>query len=325
MKTFTLWIRTLALCLVATTAAASAQAQGFPTKPIRMVIGYPPGGASDILFRNVQEEWAKQLGQPIVVDYKPGANGNIGNDLVAAAAADGYTLLWTNIGPHVLNALLTTTRTDPAKALVPVAQVTESALVVVVPPNSPHRSMQDLIAAARSKPGGLTYGTPGNGSPMHLAGAQLAMSLGVPMTQVPYKGSAPALVDLMGGQFDFMADSRASTTPLIRDGKLRTLAVTSARRVPELPDVPTVAESGVPGYAVSTWVGVVAPAGTPAPVIERLSQTLKAALGNSAVRARYAQSSTDVVDSSPTEFTAFLDAQRRTMRTLVELLKLKAD
>lgn len=301
-----------------------AVAADYPEKPIRVVIGYPPGGASDIVFRHVQEEWSRRLGQPLVADYKPGANGNIANDVAAAAPADGYTVLWSNIGPLLLNSLVAPARTDPA-TFVPVGQVTESALVVVVPPSSPHRNIRELLAAARSKSGGLTYGTPGNGSPMHLAGAALADALGVPMTQIAYKGSAPALTDLMGGQFDFMADSRATTAPLLKDGRLRALAVTSARRVPDLPDVPTVAESGVPGFAVTTWVGVVAPAGTPAAIVKKLSDTLRAALAVPAVKARYAQSGTDVVDSSPAEFGAFVTQQRRELRALAEKIKLKAD
>jgi len=310
----------LALALAAGLAAAD-----WPDKPVRVVIGYPPGGASDIVFRNVQEEWGKRLGQPLVPDYKPGANGSIANDVAAAAPADGYTVLWSNIGPLLLNGLLTPPRTDPATAFVPVAQVSESALVVVVPPASPYKTMRDLVAAARAKAGGLSYGSAGNGSPMHLAGASLGLALGQPMVQVPYKGSAPALADLMGGQFDFMADSRATTAPLIKDGRLRALAVTSAKRVPELPDVPTVAESGVPGYAVTTWVGVVAPAGTPAPAIRKLSDTLREALRQPAVKARFAQSATDTVDSSPADFGAFVDAQRRELKALVGKLQLKAD
>jgi tripartite-type tricarboxylate transporter receptor subunit TctC len=313
-----------ALLLAVTCGAIATHAQTYPSRPIRVVVGYAPGGASDIVFRNVQEEWSQQLGQPLVAEYKPGANGSIANDFLASAPPDGYTILWTNVGPHVLNGLLAPQRTDPA-TFVPVAQVTESALVVVVPAKSPYRTIQDLLGAAKAKPGGLTYGTPGNGSPMHLAGAQLSIALGAPMTQVPYKGSAPALADLMAGQFDFMADSRASTAPLIRDGRLRALAVTSAQRVPELPQVPTVTESGVPGYSVTTWVGVVAPAGTPGTVVEKLSSTLRAALRSPAVRARYAQSSTDVVETSTTEFARSVDTQRLALKALVDKLKIKAD
>ncbi len=308
-------------------ALLSGAAAAFPDKPVRVVIGYAPGGASDILFRNLQQEWSQRLGQPVVPEYKPGANGNIANDVVAAAEPDGYTVLWGNVGPLLITPLISKVATDPATAFVPVAQVSESAMVVVVRPESPFKTFAELVVAARARAAGkgLAFGSPGNGSPMHLASEALAGALKAPMLQVPYKGSAPALQDLMGGQLDFMIDSRATTAPLIRAGKLRALAVTSATRVADLPEVPTVAESGLPGYAHTTWVGVVAPAATPSAILRKLADTLRAALAQDAVRTRFEAGGTTPAPSSPAEFGTFLAGERRNVKSLVDRIGLRAD
>lgn len=322
---FALSRRRLMLACLAAVGASGASAQAFPDRPVRVVIGYPPGGASDILFRNLQKEWSQALGQPVVPDYRPGANGTLANDVVADAAPDGYTVLWGNVGSLLITPLISKTRTDPAQALAAVGQVSESPMVVVVRADSPLRDMAALIAAARSQSGGLMYATPGNGSPMHLASVALSQALNTPMTQVPYKGSAPALQDLIGGTVDFMIDSRASTAPLIAAGKLRALAVTGRAREPDLPRVPTVAESGVPGYAVTTWVGVLAPAATPLVMRERLGESLRQALTQPAVRERFLQGGTSPVGTGALAFDALLAAERRQTTELVRRTGLRAD
>lgn len=319
------WIRRCAMPFALACAAGSAagfatatQAQAFPNKPVHLVVGFPPGGASDIVARLLQPHLQKELGQPFVIENRPGANGNIANEVVARAQPDGYTLLLGNPGPLVLNPYLyKRVPVDPVKAFVPVTQLTESPMVVVVPANSPLKSMGDLLAKARQNPGKVTYGSAGNGSSMHVAGATLQVHLNTPLIHVPYKGSGPALNDLLAGQLDFMADSRSTTLPLIRDGRLRALAVTGSRRVADLPDIPTVAEAGVKGFDVTTWLGVVAPAGTPAPVVQRLHSAFSSALRNPSVQARLAELGTGIKASTPAEFAGALDTERNSARQLV--------
>ncbi|GAA0510923.1 tripartite tricarboxylate transporter substrate binding protein [Pigmentiphaga sp. GD03639] len=313
------------LLLGAALAAAAPAMADYPAKPVRVVIGFAPGGASDIAFRMVQDELSKRLGQPVVPEYKPGANGNIANDTVAAAAPDGYTVLWANVGPLAVNQYLYAgNKLDPAKAFAPVTQLTDSPLVVVVPKDSPYKTMGDLIAAAR-KGTPLAYGSAGNGSSMHIAGASLALALGGSMTHVPYKGSGPAIQDLLAGRLDFMADSRSTTNPHIKSGTLRALALTGPKRVEDLPDVPTVAEAGVPGFSVTTWQAVVVPAGTPRPVIDKLASALRDTLKDPVVRERFASINTPLVGSTPDEFAVFLDKERKAAKELIERARIRID
>ncbi len=313
------WLRALLSTASLALISAGGHAADFPTKPIRLVVGFAPGGASDIVARVLQPELQKRLGQPIVIDNRPGANGNIANDVVARAEPDGYTLLLGNPGPLVFNPFLyKQVPVDPAKAFAAVTQLTESPMVIVVPANSPLRSLSDLIARAKAKPGGLSYGSAGNGSSMHLAAATLQMRTGAPLVHVPYKGSGPAITDLLAGQLDFMPDSRSTTMPFVRDGRLRPLAVTSDRRVTDLPDVPTVAEAGVPGFKVTTWLGVVAPAGTPQPVVQRLYEAFADALKQPAVKTRLDELGTYTVGSTPEAFTKAMDRERQEARELVQ-------
>jgi len=310
-----------AACMLATAAHAA-----WPDRPIRMVIGFAPGGASDIAFKMVQDELSKKLGQPVVPIYKPGANGNIANQAVATAEPDGYTALWANVGPLAINTYLYKgVELDPGKAFVPVTQLTDSPLVVVVPKSSPFQTMEDLVQAARKPDSGLSYGSAGHGSSMHVAGAALSLALGAPMTHVPYKGSAPALQDLIAGRLSFMVDSRSTTAPFIKEGALRALAVSGDQRVSDMPDVPTVAESGVPGFKVTTWQAVVMPAGTPQPIVDKFSAALRETLQMPEVRERFARIYTPLVGSSPEAFAAFWAKERAGAKTLVEQARLQVD
>ncbi|WP_258130000.1 Bug family tripartite tricarboxylate transporter substrate binding protein [Achromobacter anxifer] len=315
----------LATGLAACMLAAGAHAE-WPDRPIRMVIGFAPGGASDIAFKMVQDELSKKLGQPIVPIYKPGANGNIANQAVATSDPDGYTALWANVGPLAINTYLYKgVQLDPGKAFVPVTQVTDSPLVVVVPKTSPFHTMQDLVQAAKKPDAGLSYGSAGHGSSMHVAGAALSLVLGAPMTHVPYKGSAPALQDLIAGRLSFMVDSRSTTAPFIKEGTLRALAVSGDQRVADMPDVPTVAESGVPGFKVTTWQAVVMPAGTPQPIVDKFSKALRDTLQMPEVQERFARIYTPLVGSTPEAFAAFWAKERAGAQALVEKARLQVD
>jgi tripartite-type tricarboxylate transporter receptor subunit TctC len=319
----------LLLTLAATAALAfsgTTQAADYPTKPIRLVIGFAPGGASDIVARLLQPEVAKRLGQPVIIDNKPGANGGIANEAVAKAEPDGHTLLLGNPGPLVLNPFIyKSVSVDPATAFVPVSQLTESPLVVVVPATSPLKTLQDLIDKARKSPGTVTYGSAGNGSSMHVAGATLAVAIKAGLVHVPYKGSGPALTDLLGGTIDFMPDSRSTTMPFIRDGKLRPLAVTGAKRVPDLPNVPTVAEAGVPGFNVTTWLGVVAPSGTPPAAVKKLQAVFHEVLALPQVQQRFAELATTPVGGTPEAFGRLLDDERKAAKALVAETKMSVE
>ena len=315
----------LASGLAACMLAAGAHAE-WPDRPIRMVIGFAPGGASDIAFKMVQDELSKKLGQPVVPIYKPGANGNIANQAVATAEPDGYTALWANVGPLAINTYLYKgVQVDPGKAFVPVTQLTDSPLVVVVPKSSPFQTMQDLVQAAKKPDAGLSYGSAGHGSSMHVAGAALSLALNAPMTHVPYKGSAPALQDLIAGRLSFMVDSRSTTAPFIKEGTLRALAVSGDQRVVDMPDVPTVAESGVPGFKVTTWQAVVMPAGTPQPIVDKFSGALRETLQMPEVQERFARIYTPLVGSTPEAFAAFWAKERAGAKTLVEQARLQVD
>ncbi|WP_313389557.1 Bug family tripartite tricarboxylate transporter substrate binding protein [Achromobacter aegrifaciens] len=315
----------LASGLAACMLAAGAHAE-WPDRPLRMVIGFAPGGASDIAFKMVQDELSKKLGQPVVPIYKPGANGNIANQAVATAEPDGYTALWANVGPLAINTYLYKgVQVDPGKAFVPVTQLTDSPLVVVVPKSSPFQTMQDLVQAAKKPDAGLSYGSAGHGSSMHVAGAALSLALNAPMTHVPYKGSAPALQDLIAGRLSFMVDSRSTTAPFIKEGALRALAVSGDQRVADMPDVPTVAESGVPGFKVTTWQAVVMPAGTPQPIVDKFSKALRDTLQMPEVQERFARIYTPLVGSTPEAFAVFWANERAGAQALVEKARLQVD
>ena len=308
------------------TLLASAALAEWPEKPIRMVIGFAPGGASDIAFKNVQRELSEKLGQTVVPDYRPGANGNIANQAVASAPADGYTVLWANVGPLAVNTYLYKgTKLIPEKAFAPVSQITDSPLVLVVPKTSPFHTAQEFIAAAKKTGSDMSYGSAGQGSSMHIAGASLALALNTKMTHVPYKGSGPALQDLLAGRLTFMIDSRSTTAPFIQDGMLRALALSGDQHAKDLPNIPTIAEAGVPGFKVTTWQAVVVPTGTPQPIIDKLSKALRDTLQMPEVRERFDRLYTPVVGSTPEEFAKFWQKERVAAKEIVQKAQLQMD
>ncbi|BDB27720.1 tripartite tricarboxylate transporter substrate binding protein [Cupriavidus sp. P-10] len=262
-------------------------ADAYPAKPIRLVVPYPPGGATDVIGRTLAQRLSASLGQQVVVDNRAGAAGNIGAELVAKSPADGYTLLMGALTSHAINAALYKSRVpyDLEKSFAPVSIVGTVPLVFVVNPSVSASTLPQLVSLAKSKPGAITFASAGNGSPQHLAGEMFKRMAGVEMLHVPYKGSGPAMTDLIGGQVLSMVETVPAAQAYVKSGKIRALAVASSERVNALPDVPTATEAGLKDFEVSSMFGIVAPAGTPAPVIDRLSADLKKILAEPEVQA----------------------------------------
>ncbi len=302
--------RALLLSLPGAWAAASgalpapALAQdAWPSKPIRMIVPFPPGGSTDVLGRILAEELRTALGQPVIVENKPGAGGNIGGELAARAAPDGYTLLMAAAGPTVINpSLYTRMAYDPAKDLAPVSLLVDDHNLMAVHPSVPAATVAEFVSWAKANPTRVTFGSPGNGTPAHLGGELFNQMAGTRMTHVPYKGSGPAVADLMGGQISVMIDNMPALLPHARSGKLRALAVASESRASGAPDLPTVAESGLPGFTVTAWKALMVPTGTPAAIIERLNGTLKLVLAKPDIRQRLIDMGAEPVGSSPQAF-----------------------
>jgi len=295
-----------ALLLVACFAAGAALAQAYPSKPLRMVVPFPPGGSADILGRSVGQKLGERLGQPVVIDNRPGAGASIGAKAVAEAPADGYTLLLGTVSSHAMSPATNTVGYDPVKDFTPIAQIASIPFVVLVHPGVPVKNIAELVALAKSKPGQLTYASAGSGTSNHLAGELLGMAAGIKMLHVPYKGSAPALNDLLGGQVNAMFDLQLTAMPQIKSGKVRALAMTGAKRSALLPELPTVREAGVPGYEVTAWFGFFGPAGVPKPIVDRLNAELNAIMKLPDIRAKFAELGVETESGSAEEFAGFV-------------------
>jgi tripartite-type tricarboxylate transporter receptor subunit TctC len=287
--------RALAALLAAGIAGAAVAAEPvYPTKPLRLVVPFPPGGGADNLARLMMPRVAQLLGQPIVIDNKPGAGGNVGAELVARAAPDGYTLLYGTNGTHAINAsLYRTMRFDPVKDFVPVSRLTEIAAMLIVHPQLPVKSTAELIEYAKANPGKINFASAGNGTTSHLAGELFKTQAGIDIVHVPYRGGALALTDLIIGHVHMMIDVMPNAYPPARDGRVRGLAVATAGRFAGAPEVPTISESGLAGFEASAWDGIFVPAGTPGPIVERLNAAIREALDDpeivAALRARGAR------------------------------------
>jgi len=287
---------------------SAAAAQEYPAKPIKLIVPFPPGGGTDISARALTGKLAQTVRWTFVVENKPGAGGNLGVEQAIKSPADGYTLVIGQTSNLAINpALYAKLPYDPLKDLAPVALIVSAPVVLVVAANSPYKSLADLVAAAKGR--SVTYASPGNGTVSHLSGELLQRAAGVKLTHVPYKGASQALTDTLGGQVDSFMSSVPSALGHIRSGRLHALAVTSAKRSSELPDTPTVAESGYAGFEANTWYGLLAPAGTPAPVISRLNSEVNRALASKDVRDRLASEGGDVLGGSPAQFAAFLASE----------------
>ena len=292
------------------TPAALAQAQAWPTKPVKIIVGFPAGGPLDAHARLLADKLAAQLGQPVVIDYKAGAGGTVGADFVAKSEADGNTLLMANTGTMVINpAIYGKLPYQTLRDFAPVARTAQQPLALVVHPAVPAKTVAELVALAKAGPGKLNYGSAGNGGISHLVPEMFKMATGTFIVHIPYKGSAPAFTDLMAGQVQLMAESVPQAAAYVKSGKLRALAVTSAQRNPALPDTPTMIEAGVPGFEVVGFYGVLAPAGTPKPVLEKLSAAFKAVLDLPEIRNRMVQQGADPAFLDHEAFARFLAAE----------------
>ena len=287
----------------------AAQA-AYPSKPITIVVPFSAGGTTDILARIVGQSLGTELGQTVIIDNKPGAGGNIGAQAVARAAADGYTLLMGTVGTHAINAALYKKMPfDPAKDFAPISRVAMVPNVLVVPASQPYKTVGQVIAAAKAQPGKLTFASSGSGTSIHLSGELFKSVTGIDILHIPYKGSAPAVTDLLGGQVTMMFDNLPSSMQHIKSGKLRAIAVTSAKRSPELPDVPTVAESGDKGFEATSWFGLCAPAGTPPAVMAKLNAAVVKLLANADVKKKLAEQGAEPHGEKPEQFAAFIRSE----------------
>jgi len=300
---------TAAVCLAAH-AFATAAAPPFPAKPVRIIVPFAPGGPTDIVARTVGQQLTLALSQPVVVDNRPGAGGVVGADLAAKSAADGYTLLLCSTGAMAINpGLLASMPYDPVRDLAPITLVVTIPYLLLVNPAYPAQSVKELLALTRARPGQLNYGSAGTGTTSHLAMELFRSMAGIQVTHVPYKGSAPAATDLVGGQLQLLFDAPPSSLPFVRSGRLRALGISTLRRTPLLPDMPTIHEAGVPGYEVLTWSGICAPAGTPKAVVARLNEAIVQGVTSRETRDRFAALGADVVANSPDEYRKFILAE----------------
>jgi tripartite-type tricarboxylate transporter receptor subunit TctC len=321
--------RRLTLFALAVTALVSfathAGAQSYPNRPIRMIAPFPAGGLVDVLARAVGDELAKTLGQPIIVENKPGAGGNIGADLVAKAEADGYTLLMTSPGIQSINQFLYKSMPfDPDKAFAPISLVAEMPMVVVVHPKTNVKTLSELIGAARANPGKLSFGSAGIGTTGHLGQALLTHVAKIELTHIPYRGAAPSVTDLVAGQIDGVVDNPPTVMQHIRAGTITPLAVAAKERLAVLPNVPTSAEAGLPGWEASSWFGVVAPAGTPPEIVKRLHAEIAKAVRQPSMEKFTTQSGARMVGNTPDEFAALIVDERKKWGEIVKAANITA-
>jgi tripartite-type tricarboxylate transporter receptor subunit TctC len=319
------FISILGVALTAAIIPATAQAQAYPNRPIKIVVPYAAGGAVDIVARTVGQALAEQLKQPVIVDNRPGASANIGMELVAKAPADGYTLLMASNGLTTNMALFPDLPFDGRRDFAAIARIGYAPLVIVVPASSSAKTLKDLIAMAKAKPGELAYGSAGNGSSGHLAGELLKSSAGIDVLHVPYKGGAPAVTDLLGERLSFMPINPLEVISHVQAGRLRVLAVGSDKRVPLLPNAPTVIEAGVPGFEATVWWGLVAPAKTPADIAAKLNSDVNAALHDPAIVRKLADLGVVTTPGSPEEFSRFIAKQTELWSAVIKKTGIRPD
>jgi len=305
--------------------ASSVMAQDYPSRAIHLVVPFAPAGAADIIGRIVSERLAPIYGQSIVVDNKPGASGHLGAQQVAKAPGDGYTLLVGTIGIHAAYASYRKLGYEPAKELQPVMILGESPNLVLVPAASPYRTFSDFLADAKANPGKINYASAGPGSSVHMVTALFELASGTRLNHVPYKGSGPALIDLMGGQVQVMFDNMSSGMPHVQSGKLRALAVTGPRRDPRFPNVPTIAEAGVPGYSGTSWFTLAAPASMPAALVEKINKDVQRALSAPESVERFDKLGITYSPNTPAEAAAYFRSETIKWNRVIEAAKLQLD
>ncbi|RZS84750.1 Bug family tripartite tricarboxylate transporter substrate binding protein [Pigmentiphaga kullae] len=314
-RAFAPWLA-LAGILLAPAAVADTTA-GYPERPVKLALPFPPGGSADTITRSMAERLQAQLHQPFLIENRPGAAGNVATRYIAKAPADGYNLLVGVTGAMAINPNLYTLDYDPARDFVAVSMVARAPVVVVADPQAGIGSIKQLIEQAKARPGMLTYATNGVGTSHHLAAELFRQAAGLDMRNVPYKGTPEALQDIIGGRVPLGFMDLTASIPLIASGKLKALATTGIKRTPALPDVPTVAEAGVPGFAADTWVGIFAPKGTPQPIVEKLSAEMKTALALPELRARAQTQGLEVAGSTPAELQRFLQEESAKWKRVV--------
>lgn len=319
----------VALALACSVPCAQAQVP-YPSKPVKLIVPFSAGGSTDLVARQIAQEMTARTGQSFVVDNKPGAGSTIGADFVAKAPADGYTLLLGTISSHATAVgLYPKLPYDPLKDFAPITEITAIPNLIVASPQNPRladvKTLGDLVKLAKAKPGALTYGSSGSGSSNHLATEQLMAAAGISLNHIPYKGSGPALNDVAAGHTDLMLDVVLSSLPQIKAGRLKALGITSLKRSPLLPDVPTVAEQGYPGFEVLGWYGLFAPAGTPPAVLERLSQEFTAVLRSDKMRATLESQGGPAIASTPAEFAVLIRSEITRWKKVVEQAGVKPE
>jgi tripartite-type tricarboxylate transporter receptor subunit TctC len=312
-------------CAAMFLATAEVRSQSYPTKPIRMIVPFPPGGPIDVMGRLVGDRLSQGVGQTVVIENRPGAGAVIGSKAVASAEPDGYTLLFGSSGSlAVTPALYRNAGYDPVRSFAPVAAVSIGPLVLAVNPSVPAKSVGELVAHAKANAGKLNYGS-GLGTPPHIAWGLFKLMTKTEVQYVPYKGAAPAITDLLAGQLHFIIDAPGVLLPHIQQGKLRALAVTSPQRFADLPDVPTMAESGYPDFLMTFWTGVVAPAGTPAPVIDRLNRAINEGLRSDEMKKSLARFRVEPKPGTPQDFAAFIKSESKKWADVISAAGIKVE
>jgi tripartite-type tricarboxylate transporter receptor subunit TctC len=316
----------LALASVGLAAGPVLAQTPWPERPVRIVVPFPPGGSTDIVARFLAETLRERLGQPFLVENRGGAGGNVGTDYVTKSNPDGHTLVVNSPGPFAINERLYRTMPyDPARDLVPIAVVATVPIVLMVPTTSPAHSVAELIALAKREPGRLAFGSSSVGGTNHLAGELLRSMARIDIVHVPYRGAAPAMTDLIGGRLQIYFDNMPAVLPQVREGRVRALAIAGAQRAATLPELPTVAESGLPGFEASSWFGMAAPGTTPAPLVERITAEVQAALAEPTLRDRLAGAGAEPGNLFGADFRRFIEAERLKWGRVIEASGARAD
>lgn len=317
--------KSLLTALLLSALSVGAMAQNYPERPVKLVVPYAPGGSADIVARLISDEWGKALGKTVFIENRAGAGGNLGVDAVAKSPADGYTIGLQTVSLSINPSLTAKMPYDTLKDLAPIGMVAESQHVLVARPGLPVKNLQELLALAKKSPGKLTYASAGNGSTFHMSAELFKAVAGVSIVHIPYRGGGPALADTLGGQVDMSFPVLSAVQGHIQSGKLLALGVTSTKRSPLLPNVPTIAEAGVPGYAFETWFMVFAPAGTPQPVMDKLNATLNAALQSAPVKERMTREGFDPIPSTAAQARTRLETEMPKWAKLIKERGITAD
>lgn len=319
------WLSVALLSAVSVVIATPVQAaSAYPTRPIRIIVAYTPAGTTDILARAVGQKMTEAWGQTVIVDNRPGANGNIGTEISANATPDGYTLLMATAATHgINNTLYPTLKWDAVKNFAPISLVALVPNILVVNNSLPVKNVKELIAYGNANPGKLNHGSPGQGSTGHLSAELFKASTGLKMTHVPYKGSAPTLADLAGGQIQVVIDNIPPYLPQVQAGKIRALAITTAKRSPAAPNLPTMQEAGVAGYEAGSWFGLLAPAGTPKDIVQKLSMETRRILELPDVKERLSGQGAEPAGNTPEEFAAFIRSEQAKWRKVIQQANIK--